>query len=66
MTDVQQKLAARQFAKDWAGRGDEKQETQVFWIDLLQNVFGVEQATNAIEFEVRVKLDHTSFFDGYI
>ena len=66
MTDVQQKLAARQFAKDWAGRGDEKQETQVFWIDLLQNVFGVEQATNAIEFEVRVKLDHTSFIDGYI
>ena len=27
MTDTQQKLAARQFAKDWAGRGDEKQDT---------------------------------------
>ena len=66
MTDVQQKLAAQQFAKNWAGHGDEKQETQRFWIDLLQNVFGVEQATNAIEFEVRVKLDHTSFIDGYI
>ena len=33
---------------------------------MLQNVFGVEQATNSIEFEVRVKLDHTSFIDGYI
>ena len=66
MTDVQQKIAAQQFAKNWTGHGDEKQETQRFWIDLLQNVFGVEQATNAIEFEVRVKLDHTSFIDGYI
>ena len=66
MTDTQKKLAAKQFVKDWTGRGDEKQETQVFWIALLQNVFGVEQATSAIEFEVPVKLSHTSFIDGYI
>lgn len=66
MTDVQQKMAAQQFVKNWTGHGDEKQETQRFWIDLLQNVFGVEHATNAIEFEVRVKLDYTSFIDGYI
>ena len=66
MTDTEQRLAAQQFIKDWIGHGDEKQETQRFWIALLQNVFGVEQATNAIEFEVRVKLDHTSFIDGYI
>lgn len=66
MTEQQQKAAARQFVKDWLGHGDEKQETQRFWIDLLQNVFGVDQATKAIEFEVRVKLDHTSFIDGYI
>lgn len=66
MTDAQQKAAAKQFVKDWIGRGDEKQETQLFWIALLQNVFGVEQATNAIEFEVPVKLSHTSFIDGYL
>ena len=66
MTDLQMRTAAKQFAKDWTGHGDEKQETQRFWIALLQNVFGVEQATNAIEFEVPVKLDHTSFIDGYI
>ena len=66
MTDTQQKAAAKQFVKDWTGHGDEKQETQRFWIDLLQNVFGMEQATKAIEFELRVKLDHTSFIDGYI
>jgi len=66
MTDLQMRTAAKQFVKDWTGHGDEKQETQRFWIALLQNVFGVEQATNTIEFEVRVKLDHTSFIDGYI
>lgn len=66
MTDAQQKAAAKQFVKDWTGHGDEKQETQRFWIALLQNVFGVEQATNAVEFEVPVKLSHTSFIDGYL
>lgn len=66
MTDAQQRAAAKQFVKDWTGHGDEKQETQRFWIALLQNVFGVEQATNAIEFEVPVKLGHTSFIDGYL
>ena len=66
MTDAQQKAAAKQFVKYWTGRGDEKQETQSFWITLLQNVFGVEQATKAIAFEVPVKLSHTSFIDGYI
>lgn len=66
MTDVEQKLAAKQFIKDWSNRGDEKQETQLFWISLLQNIFGVAQPTQAIEFEVPVKLSHTSFIDGYI
>lgn len=66
MTDMQQKMAVKQFVKDWTGHGDEKQETQRFWIEILQNIFGLERATNAIEFEVPVKLDHTSFIDGYI
>ena len=66
MTDAQQKTAAKQFVKDWTGHGDEKQETQRFWMALLQKVYGVAEPDKAIEFEVRVKLDHTSFIDGYI
>ena len=27
MTDAERRAAAKQFAADWAGRGDEKQET---------------------------------------
>ena len=34
MTDVERRTAAR-FAADWKGRGDEKQETQAFWLALL-------------------------------
>ncbi|MCI8658025.1 MAG: SAM-dependent DNA methyltransferase [Oscillospiraceae bacterium] len=65
MTDVDRRTAAAQFAADWKGRGDEKQETQRFWIELLTKVFGIDGST-AISFEVPVKLDHTSFIDGYI
>lgn len=66
MTDVQQRAAARAFIEYWTGRGDEKQETQRFWIDLLRNVYGVAEPEKAIEFEYPVKLDHVSFIDGYI
>lgn len=66
MTDVQQRAAAKVFAAYWTGRGDEKQETQRFWIDLLRNVYGVAEPEKAIEFEYPVKLDHVSFIDGYL
>lgn len=66
MTDMQQRAAAKEFIKYWMGRGDEKQETQRFWIDLLRNVYGVVEPEKIIEFEYPVKLDHVSFIDGYI
>ena len=66
MTDVQQRAAAKKFAAYWKNRGDEKQETQRFWIDLLRNVYGVSNPEESIEFEVPVKLSHTSFIDGYL
>ena len=66
MTVMEQRNAAKQFAQDWAGRGDEKQETQAFWMSLLQKVFGVPEPEKYIAFEVPVKLSHTSFIDGLI
>lgn len=66
MTAQEQRAAARKFAEDWNGRGDEKQDTQVFWIALLQHVFGVERPTEFIQFEKTVQLSHKSFIDGYI
>ena len=66
MTENEQRLAAKQFAQDWAGRGDEKQDTQLFWVALLQKVYGVEEPDKYIQFELPVKLSHTSFIDGFI
>ena len=66
MTQTEQQTAAKNFSEEWKDRGDEKQETQRFWIGLLADVLGVPQATSYIEFEKRVKLSHTSFIDGYI
>ena len=66
MTDVEQRNAAARFVANWKGRGDEKQETQAFWLALLQKVYSVEEPEKYISFELPVKLDHTSFIDGYI
>lgn len=73
MTDAEQRLAAKQFASDWQGRGDEKQETQAFWLSLLQKVYGVTEPDKFISFEKTVSVDDTKtgksttkFIDGYI
>src|SRR5574344_1858012 len=66
MTAAEQEKAAKKFSEDWQGKGYEKGESQKFWIDLLCNVFGVKNFTDFISFEEQVKLDHTSFIDGYI
>ncbi|MBQ4215109.1 MAG: methylase, partial [Bacteroidales bacterium] len=66
MTPTEQTQAAAAFAEFWADKGDEKQETSRFWIDLLQNVLGIGNPAKYIEFEKRVKLSHTSFIDAYI
>ena len=66
MTDKQQRNAAREFAAQWAGHGYEKGESQLFWIQLLSQVYGVENVANFIEFEDQVHLDHTAFIDGRI
>ena len=73
MNDTEQRAAAKQFALDWQGRGDEKQETQTFWLALLQKIFGVEEPEKYISFERCVEVDDpktgkstTKFIDGYI
>ena len=66
MTDMEQRATAREFAAYWQNRGDEKQETQTFWLTLLQKVLGIEDADKLIAFEVPVKLGHVSFIDAFI
>ena len=55
------------FVASWTGKGDEKQDTQRYWIDLLHTVLGVENPTKHLLFEKRVKLeDSTRYIDVYI
>lgn len=60
------KADAEAFAKRWAGRGDETQEGRSYWIDLFQNVLGVEDAIERLKFEVPVHTDSGSSHAGYI
>lgn len=60
------KADAEAFAKRWAGRGDETQEGRSYWIDLFQNVLGVEDAIERLKFEVPVHTDSGSTHAGYI
>lgn len=66
MNDIEIKKQAKAFAEYWANRGYEKGESQKFWLDLLEHVLGVSNARDYISFEDQVKLDHTSFIDGFI
>ena len=63
MDIVKQKRAAEQFVKDWDGRGDEKQDTQNYWNQLLRTVYGVDTPEQYISYEKAVA---KGFIDGYI
>lgn len=62
----EQQKQAKAFIERWEDRGNERQDTQSFWLDLLQTVYGVENPSEYIKFEDTVMMDHTSFMDGYI
>ena len=66
MRASEQAAAAKRFAETWKGKGYEKGESQVFWLTLLRDVYGVEHPEEFITFEDQVHLDHTSFIDGMI
>ena len=61
MTITEQQKAAKAFAEQWQGKGYEKGESQIFWVTLLNQVFGIERPEQFITFEQQVHLDHTSF-----
>ena len=66
--EKQQAAAAAAFAERWKGRGYERGESQLFWADLLTNVYGIEDLPSFIRYEERVTsmVDSTNFIDGHI
>ena len=69
-TGTKQRQAVKAFVKDWTGKGYEKGETQRFWLDLLHRVFGVDNPTQIMQFEIPVKTitkeKGSDFIDAYI
>ncbi len=66
-TDKQMAVSAAEFAERWKGRGNERGESQPFWIDLLTNVFGIATPSNGfIIFEDHHKVDASNYIDGRI
>lgn len=68
MKTSEQKRAAREFAERWKDKGYEKGDSQKYWMELLQKVFGVEDPYSFVEFEDQVKneLNTTDFIDVVI
>ena len=57
----------KQFSDMWSGKGDEKQDTQKFWIGFIRMVLGIDNAEDFIQFEKPVKYSgRTTFIDAYI
>ena len=55
MTPAEQKRAAKQFVARWKSLPCvEEEHSRSFWIELLQDVLGVQNATHLLEFERKV------------
>lgn len=57
MTNLQKKITSREFSKEWKDTGSEKRDTQTFWNELLQKVFGVKNTKCCIEYERPVRVN---------
>lgn len=56
MNPAQQKANAKQFVQRWlAEPGNEEEQSRSFWIQLLEEVLGVSNATHVLQFERKVK-----------
>ena len=71
MTQLEQAKAAKKFSEDWKGKGYEKGESQKFWLDLLCNVYGIQDFASFVYFENQIKDKFqdktiTNFIDVYI
>ncbi|MCH3944001.1 MAG: hypothetical protein LKE37_10260 [Atopobiaceae bacterium] len=60
------KQDAERFVAEWQGRGNEDQDTQLFWIDLMQGPLGLDDALRRLRFEVPTKTDADSDHEGYV
>lgn len=67
MTVAEQREAARKFINRWSGKGKEDEDGRSYWIDLLSNIFEMDNITERINFEKKVIVNgNTKRIDAYI
>ena len=67
MTESERRENARLFCQKWKGKGKEDEDDQKFWIEILQNILGIENVTDKILFQKKVVVDgNTKRIDAYI
>ena len=67
MTDAERREAVRQFYNKWVNRGKEDEDDRSYWLDILERILGVKNATDRIEFQKKVIIEgHTKRIDAYI
>lgn len=54
MTDAEKREQARQFYQKWYNKGKEDEDDRSFWLDIIQRILGIEDATDRIEFQKKV------------
>ena len=55
MNDIEQRKAAKAFADRWKGIGNEEQDKQNYWKELLKEIFGIDKY-GYLKFEKPVKV----------
>ena len=66
MTGSEQREAARQFINRWRGKGKEDEDGRSYWIELLSNVFGVENVTSFLVLLAIVRWNQILLFIRFI
>lgn len=67
MTEAEKREAARLFYSKWHGKGKEDEDDRSYWLDILQRILGVDDATDRVEFQKKVIVNgSTKRIDVYI
>ena len=56
MTEKERSEAARKFSAKWSNQGGENSDSQIFWLSLFRDVFGINKPEEMIKFQLPVKL----------
>ena len=59
MKENEQAAAAREFSAEWNNHGNENSDYQIFWLNLLRDVFRISKPEKIIKFQLPVKINNS-------